>query len=101
MLFTFWFVCFCWIFFRAESFGDALEVTRAFVLLDAPGDRSPDSAWWVVVALVAATHLLVRIAPRPSRRLPDWAFGFAYGFAIAVVLLFVPTDARPFIYFQF
>jgi hypothetical protein len=35
------------------------------------------------------------------RRGPDPAFALAYGGAVAFVLVFVPTNYTPFIYFQF
>ena len=35
------------------------------------------------------------------RRLPVPAFAAGYGFAFAIVLLFIPQHYAPFIYFQF
>ncbi len=102
-LLTFLFVCLCWIFFRAQSFEDALTLTRAFVLWDAAGDAVHARALLWVLPLLLVGHVLARrrvFAPA-WERLPAWGFGAGYGLLVAVALAFVATDPQPFIYFRF
>jgi alginate O-acetyltransferase complex protein AlgI len=99
---TFAWTTFLWIFFRATDLESALQISRTVLLFDSPGSGAIEPAWWALVALLAAAHLLAYLgAGRRLAALPPWAFGAAYGAAAAVVLLFVRLEAQPFIYFQF
>jgi len=100
---TFVFVCFCWIFFRAQSLGDALTVARAFLLFSSGGEARL-SRWLLAAFLgLAGLHVLSyrRWAFEWWRRPPLWAFATGYGVAAALVLTLLSVDTRPFIYFQF
>ncbi len=104
---TFLFVCFCWIFFRAESLGDAWIAVRGFCLFDGAGSARVGTLgpWFAtgVVAALGVVHLAsARHIVEPLwRRAPSWAFALGLAAAVAVVLPFVPLEAKPFIYFQF
>ncbi len=100
---TFYFVCFAWIFFRAQSFADATSLARAFVLFQDGGGKTLDPALLVTFALLAIVHFLYRQGwpQRLVEALPDWAFAVGYGAATALALAFVPLRTDPFIYFQF
>ena len=104
--FTFAFVCFCWIFFRARDLGDALVVARSFVLLDAVGTQSLSALLLVPLAALAGLHVLaassagMRVAER-WRTQSRWTFASLSGVAAALAVALVPASSRPFIYFQF
>lgn len=102
---TFVFVCFCWIFFRAQALGDALVVARAFVLLDGGGPQALERGYLLVLLFVALLHLVgwrhSAALARAWRALPAWAFYLGLGVLSALAFLFVPASTRPFIYFQF
>ncbi|MEM9907118.1 MAG: MBOAT family O-acyltransferase [Cyanobacteria bacterium P01_D01_bin.44] len=100
---TFYWVCFTWIFFRADSFANAMTVVKAFVLLQSPGAQQLNLAFFGVFALLAALHW-VWANPQWKTglmQLPDQLFAVGYGFAIAALLTIMPTSYSPFIYFQF
>ena len=100
---TFYFVCFCWIFFRAVALDKAMIVVRAFLLGQGGGSQTLDERlWWILVGL-AVVHWLNyrRVFSSWWRRLPDPMFALTYGSAWPLVLLFVPAQYKPFIYFQF
>jgi alginate O-acetyltransferase complex protein AlgI len=102
-LLTIYWVCLAWIFFRAVDLAHAAPALRSFLFF--PGSGTQDlGTWmlWIVVAL-GFVHWLNSRGTFSTwwRRLPVPAFAAAYGFAFAVVLLFVPQHYAPFIYFQF
>jgi alginate O-acetyltransferase complex protein AlgI len=103
---TLYFVCFCWIFFRAQDMERALTVARGFVLLDSPGPEALERGYLGLLLALFGLHAFAH--PRWSARLtrawralPAWGFSFSYGVAAALVLALVPANPRPFIYFQF
>jgi hypothetical protein len=100
---TFWFVCVAWIFFRAQSFSDAIVICRAFVLWQSPGTKTFPIVLVAVLAALAAVHVLARTLARrvPWRRAPVWAFAPAWGLSFSLAVACVPLEHRPFIYFQF
>ena len=104
-LVTFYWVCVCWVFFRAPDLTSAWTVLRPFVLLHPGGaQRLPgEGPWTIFLVGLALVHGLNRRRVFAGRweRLPDWAFSAAYGVAVGAVLLFVPQHYAPFIYFQF
>ncbi len=100
---TFYFVCLAWIFFRAQSFGDAATLLRGFVLFDG-GDGLSLSPWllaWPVILTPVHWMCARRLPRRWLDRAPDWAFSGAFGVAAAVAVAFAPLRTDPFIYFQF
>ncbi len=100
---TFYFVCFCWIFFRAVELPKALVVVRQFVLFNGGGAQSLDLRLWWLIGLLAAVHWLnyKRVFANWWRQVPQPVFAAAYGAGWAVVILFIPAQYVPFIYFQF
>lgn len=100
---TFWCVVFPMSFFRANTFADALLITRKFVLFSGGGTEAVDPRWLLYFTALAVVHWLAMKNVLGDRltRVPDWAFSMGYGAAIAIVWTFVPTSHEPFIYFQF
>jgi D-alanyl-lipoteichoic acid acyltransferase DltB (MBOAT superfamily) len=105
MALTFNLVCFAWIFFRANSMGDALLAIRAIGTALLAGSIGPPPVLgpflWAALLLAAEwlqgakPHALqVPAVARPLR----WAIYYAM---VASILLFANLDYNPFIYFQF
>jgi D-alanyl-lipoteichoic acid acyltransferase DltB (MBOAT superfamily) len=100
---TFNFVCLCWIFFRATSFANAMDVLRQIFSI------GPHVALNGMVVLIVLTALAVQWFPaRYSRRLQQafstWSI-YAQALALAGVLVvidaFGPAGVAPFIYYRF
>jgi D-alanyl-lipoteichoic acid acyltransferase DltB (MBOAT superfamily) len=101
---TFGLVCFAWIFFRAASIGEAIDIIDGIAAFGGP---SPDAAALWVTGLVGAATLAIDLVTRRSRdpvgtlnRHPELA-GVLLGVAAAGLIVSSGTDAVPFIYFQF
>jgi len=101
---TFNFVCVGWIFFRAESIGDALQILWRLPFAWGPAPLVTP----MLVATIAAC-LAVQFIPRTVTRnvladlslLPAWVHGVAFGAFLVLVDLLGPAGIAPFIYFQF
>jgi D-alanyl-lipoteichoic acid acyltransferase DltB (MBOAT superfamily) len=97
-------VCLTWVFFRAESVGDALTMLHR--LFTAGGAAT--AVTWVVVAVIAGSIASQFVPPRVVERAQE-AYsraGLAVQLAAVVVGLMVvsalgPEGVAPFIYFQF
>jgi alginate O-acetyltransferase complex protein AlgI len=104
MTLTFLAVCVGWVFFRAPSFGVAAEVLHRMVV-NCPGAGCPlpTVGLWLTVAVVAAAHVVGQSGywKMLDRRLPTPLLGFSYASVLTLALLLAPTNAKPFIYFQF
>ncbi len=114
-LLTFYFVCVCWIFFRAADlskpmtgadFERAFHTLRGFLglKLHSPHKaKSLDIRLLYVFAGLAFIHWLNfrRVFSTWWRKGPDAIFALGLGAAVAVVILFIPVTYAPFIYFQF
>ncbi|MGI8891576.1 MAG: MBOAT family O-acyltransferase [Chthoniobacterales bacterium] len=100
---TFYFVCLCWIFFRAVDLPKAMVIFRSFVFLQSNGPASLNPQLWWLLAGLALIHWLnyKRVLATWWRRLPEPVFAAAYGAGWAIILLFSPAQYVPFIYFQF
>jgi alginate O-acetyltransferase complex protein AlgI len=100
---TFYFVCCCWIFFRAANLDQARTVWRAFGRFKSRGLETLDYRLiWLFIALAVIHWLNSRGIFRTWwRRGSDYAFAAGYGCAIALILPFIPQHYTPFIYFQF
>ena len=100
---TFYWVCLAWIFFRATSVSIALQVCESFVLLRSPGVIAPGVGGFIALAgLAIASAPPVRAVVREWwRALPVWAFAALFGGLFTLAFALAPTDAAPFIYFQF
>jgi alginate O-acetyltransferase complex protein AlgI len=103
-LLTFYWVCLCWIFFRAPDLQSALIAARSFTLFQSLGDASVASpGWWILISGLALVHGVSRRFEGTIAldRVPAWLFAGAYGACFALALAFVPRGYTPFIYFQF
>ncbi len=105
VLITFHLVCFAWIFFRADTLGDAWYVaTNLFVQGPAPVGLG---LFEVAVAAMTFIPLLVpkgRALPSVDEilRLPVWArWTVYYGLIIGVLLFRAPDAHTQFVYFKF
>jgi len=101
---TFHIVCFAWIFFRAESFGAAIEILERLVTA---GGSSPLIS--PLLLAVIAGSIAVQLIPRISfptiepklRRFTPVAQAGALGVGLFLVDALGPEGVAPFIYFQF
>jgi alginate O-acetyltransferase complex protein AlgI len=96
-------VVFAWVFFRAKSWTIAMEYLGGLVTW-----RSGVSLGSVYIlplsALVLLAHLIVNKDRNLAQELPGWPVPVritAYSTAVLLLSLLVPTDAVPFVYFQF
>jgi alginate O-acetyltransferase complex protein AlgI len=95
-------VCLAWIFFRAQDLSSAWTTVKATIGFSSPGTLQLDPSWWWLVAAFAAAHgTMSRFTLNRFEKLPALAFGIGWGFLFSLALLFVRTEAQPFIYFQF
>ena len=101
--FTLWFVCVCWILFRAQSSADAWTTLHAFILLQADGTEILRNDWWILFVVLYLAHHLAAYLRRTEllQRIPAWSFAIGYGILFALTFAFVAVETPPFIYFQF
>ena len=109
-LFTFLVISLTWIFFRAQTVGDAFGIVSALIggLSDGSGDLLIHVTRWhcgqvcLVLAATFGLQFTLRNADLEERycALPLWARGSLLAFILLAVLA-VPGDDRAFIYFQF
>jgi alginate O-acetyltransferase complex protein AlgI len=104
-LIVFHFVCFAWIFFRAEDF----TVARVFIAGLGGGWTEPvQQAGPAMVALIVI-GLAGQFLPPGSferaglmlQRVPYWGLGVAAGLIVAAINALGPEGIAPFIYFRF
>jgi alginate O-acetyltransferase complex protein AlgI len=102
---TFQVVCFAWIFFRSDSFGDAWDLIAR--LFSAWGEPSPLVTGGVVAAIAVGigSQYLPRRLPLALMarfsRLPIPAQAFVLSLALLLTSVLGPEGVAPFIYFQF
>ncbi|MBL8778778.1 MAG: MBOAT family protein [Acidimicrobiales bacterium] len=100
----FQFVCFAWIFFRAQNFTEAFEVIRGIFTFQG---GAVTAGFVPLLAIVAAISLAIDLAQRnrgthtPMLALRPVTQGLLYGAFILGIILFSGGEAVPFIYFQF
>ncbi len=99
---TFTFVCVCWVFFRASSFGAAAIILRKMAFLDGAGVHWIYSPFWLLAPAVLAWHVLRRKINEhfelPLGGFASWTLLWSIVYAIWFA---APLEAKPFIYFQF
>lgn len=109
-LFTFHFVLFAWIFFRASDYDKALHIIRkiGYVFSDKVALLPILSAYkYVILLLLLAlfTHLMPNrwlfSVYQKYRKVHLWLKGVLLGIIIWIVYLTASSDVQPFIYFQF
>jgi alginate O-acetyltransferase complex protein AlgI len=104
-LIVFHFVCFAWIFFRAEDF----TVASVFIRGLGSGWREPiQQAQPAMVALIFIGMAGQFLPPgsfervgQALARVPYWGLGVASGLTLAVINALGPEGIAPFIYFRF
>ncbi len=104
VFFTFNFVCFGYIFFRAESLPMAFDYLAGFTTWDAPATFF--TPFLLTLTLVGfASHFLpsdsLERVEHGFAMLPPLAQGVMVGLAIVAIDAFGPEGVAPFIYFQF
>ena len=104
MFLTFHLVCFTWILFRAEDFGNALEYIVGIGRLEGLGELSPTVLFAAGLLLLLDSvqtwrnsHTWLSVTPRPLR------YGIVHILLISVLAaaVFHVHTITPFIYFQF
>ena len=91
-------------YFLSDGFGVAVTFLRGFVFFAAGCGFAVGGLqeYAVVLGGLAVVHLAAyRGWLGLPENMPGWLYAFMYGFAIAMVLPWIPLDYRPFIYFQF
>ena len=100
----FQFVCFAWIFFRAQNFTEAFEGIKGIFTFQG---GAVIAGFVPLLAVVAAISLAIDLAQRnrgthtPMLALRPAAQGLLYGGFVLAIILFSGGEAVPFIYFQF
>ena len=104
ILFTFHFVCLCWIVFRADS------ATRAFDFIAGFANWSQPAALLTpFLGSLIAFGLAIQFTPSDMlerldhcyHRIPTWAVGVLAGIALLLMEIVGGDSSAPFIYFQF
>lgn len=97
-------VCLCWVFFRAQTFPEAVAFLRRLVVpgghLGAP---MPAAGFALALGLLLVGHALAQgqAWQKIADRLPAPALGAVYAFSLSFTLLLAPPNGKTFIYFQF
>jgi alginate O-acetyltransferase complex protein AlgI len=101
----FHFVCIGWIFFRAESIGQAFAMIGAlghgFAITDFASYAGTLLAFFVAPLLVYEWHVYRRRDMTLALSQPAWQRVMIYGYLAAMVVIFPPLAQQVFIYFQF
>lgn len=106
---TFHLVCFCWIFFRAESFDSGLDVLSQIFTFFHPEILSQFIDGYPVVIVLMIVGFITHFMPIKLEesvknivdRLNIPALAFILSLVIWLVIQFKSADIHPFIYFQF
>lgn len=105
MVAMFHFVCIGWIFFRAESIGQAFAMIGAlghgFELTDFASYAGTLLAFFVAPLLIYEWHVYRRRDMTLALSKPAWQRVMLYGYLVAMVVIFPPLAQQVFIYFQF
>ncbi|HEX6882786.1 MAG TPA: MBOAT family O-acyltransferase [Planctomycetota bacterium] len=97
-----WFLFWNWILFRSTGWEPAWEMQRIFFFLQPGGTRALEASWLLLVAGFFAVHYaLYRGWFRRLAAVNDWVFAGVTGAAAAACLVFMATETKAFIYFQF
>ena len=100
---TFYWVNLAWIFFRAETLDQALQMATTYLTFSGGGNGTLPIAVWPLIVGLMLVHWIAHQVNAKGRlaNLQVHRFAAMYGAATAVALAFVPLGYRPFIYFQF
>lgn len=100
---TFYWVHLAWIFFRARTLPEALDITQTYLTWQSAGTQMLPPIVWPLIFGLAGLHIFankVKLGERIATLQPN-SFAVATGALAALALAFVPLGYRPFIYFQF
>ena len=103
-LFTVGIVFLGFIFFKTQSFPEALVYLKRLVSWEHSGTRLNSPYIFAAVAAVFGVHLLVHRDRNIAIELPQRSLAFrimAYSALLVLIVLLGATDSSPFIYFQF
>jgi glucokinase len=96
-------VCFAWIFFRAPTASDAMDVIRAIARLDLTADVDKVGLVPIMALAILGLDIVSRLRHtrgwRPEKRVV--LAGAGTGLAVAMLLVFSGREPVPFVYFQF
>jgi alginate O-acetyltransferase complex protein AlgI len=94
-------VCFAWIFFRAASFVDALQIVKNISQLLATPLIFTSLMGFIL--LFASMHFIGNRFHSKERLAdaPAWVCGLVLGLALCALWVYTPAEHRAFIYFQF
>jgi alginate O-acetyltransferase complex protein AlgI len=101
---TFHLVCLAWVFFRADSFGQAYNVLSGIVTFRGGPFPTEGLRFLVFAAVAIAAIDLVQRNKRDETALLRWtapARGAAFGMMVLAIVLLSGGSPVPFIYFQF
>jgi alginate O-acetyltransferase complex protein AlgI len=97
-----WFLFWNWILFRSAGWEPAWAMQRIFFFLQDGGPKQLEASWLLfVLAFFLVHHAFVGVWYTRWARVNDWVFSAAVGAAAASALVFVATETKAFIYFQF
>jgi alginate O-acetyltransferase complex protein AlgI len=103
-IFTFLLVCIGWVFFRAQTFGDAAEILGNMAGAGGLGSGLMLSGHWILL-VAGLLGMVLQERWRIFEMLleaPDWVRGLVVAAALYILILFSYTEtAIPFVYFQF
>jgi alginate O-acetyltransferase complex protein AlgI len=101
---TFASVCVGWVFFRATSFGSAIEMLRRMAVPHGgSAPPAPETSFFITLLVVASCHALAArgLGTKLMDKLPTPILGFGYAAILMVALVLAPAAGKPFVYFQF
>ena len=97
-----WFLFWNWILFRSSGWEQGWEMQRIFFFLQAGGTKRLEASWLLLVLAFFLVHYaFYRDWFRRLASVNDWLYAAAVGAAAALVLVFMATETKAFIYFQF
>ncbi len=100
---TYYFVNFAWIFFRAATLEEAVEIAKTYLTLQSAGTQTLPAIIWPLIAGLAVVHFFANRFKLEDlfRSLRPVPIAMALGTMAALAIAFTPTGYRPFVYFQF
>jgi len=103
VVFTFFCVSLCWVFFRPELHESLVMLGRMFTIHDGLTLPLHNRSLWYTVLFVLACHLLVArgLWQWVWARTPPAAAGFGYAVTLTAAMVLAPEQGQSFIYFTF
>lgn len=100
---TFWFVCLCWIYFRAENAHAAFTIVKKYLLITPDGKSLFSLGHYLGVLVLILCHYFTYLFQpvHNAEKIPTLWFSVIVGGLFALFLIGQPIKALPFIYFQF